>query len=371
MNPRRKVFLQQAILPPYRIPFFQRLSGSSYLDVTMSYGEAVPSTSLRSVFDVPGVRRAPVSNFFVGGAPAMTWQHGIVRNFTSGGYDTLICSYDPRIVTNFLLILAARRRGAKVMLWGHGLRPRKRFRNLYRKLGEWANAIIFYTPQGKREAIENGLNANKLFVAWNSIDTERIAALRDLSPLAARSGIGCIGRLIPEKKVDLLLRSFQQAKGLEHDRLVIIGTGREEGALKALANELQISNRVDWVGETYEESQIAAQLNRCWVTTSPGYVGLSAIHSLAYGVPLVYGDTEPHSPEIEALEDGKNALPFTAGDPAAFARLLTTLRADPERLAQLQTAAFESAQQFSVGHMVVSFERAVAWVHGDAVPALG
>ena len=43
---------------------------------------------------------------------------------------------------------------------------------------------------------------------------------------------------------------------------------------------------------------------------SPGYIGLSVTQSFGFGVPMIVSKHENHSPEIEAVKEGENAIYF-------------------------------------------------------------
>ena len=53
------------------------------------------------------------------------------------------------------------------------------------------------------------------------------------------------------------------------------------------------------------------------VSVVPGDIGLSAIHSLTYGTPVVtHNDFTTHKPEFEAIKDGKSGSFYNSGSVA-------------------------------------------------------
>ena len=51
------------------------------------------------------------------------------------------------------------------------------------------------------------------------------------------------------------------------------------------------------------------------LTVSPGKIGLTAMHSLMYGTPVVtHGDLDAQMPEVEAIEEGRTGAFFRRGD---------------------------------------------------------
>jgi len=214
--------------------------------------------------------------------------------------------------------------------------------------------------------VELGVPASKLFVAWNSIDTEEIERLIEPRPFAKRQRILCISRLIAEKKVNLLVNAFHKATAVLPPtiRLTIIGDGPERANLEKLVEMHSLGSRVEFVGSVYEQTKLAPYFNDSVVSVSPGYIGLSAIHSMAYGVPMLVADHEPHSPEVAAIEDKVNAQYFSANNVDELAKQLLDFVREPQTAEKMGQAAFRKIQEgFSVEAMVRSFEQAVAYVH--------
>ena len=63
--------------------------------------------------------------------------------------------------------------------------------------------------------------------------------------------LGTISRLVPQKRVDLLLRSFYLiCKYKKNMKLVIIGSGRLKSKLKNFMNQLNLNDKVIWINFT-------------------------------------------------------------------------------------------------------------------------
>ena len=81
-----------------------------------------------------------------------------------------------------------------------------------------------------------------------------------------------VGRLIPLKGVDLLLRSFTQISApsskLQASRLTLVGEGSEKDRLQALAETLGILDRVEWLG-VKRSSEIPTLMARADVLVLP------------------------------------------------------------------------------------------------------
>ena len=98
-----------------------------------------------------------------------------------------------------------------------------------------------------------------------------------------------VGRLVPQKDFPVLLRAFALGCAA-HDRLVILGEGRERGRLARLAHRLGISDQVDLPGHVSQVSDWLARADA--LVLSSRYEGAPAvvIEALAHGVPVVATD---------------------------------------------------------------------------------
>jgi glycosyltransferase involved in cell wall biosynthesis len=361
-----RIAIIQLCLPHYRVPFFQALTSSQHNSVCVVAGEHHFRPSPQSVGNTEGINRIPVSNYFVANQLAFQRLPGFVSVCP-----VCIMELNPRIVTNLLLLRKRHQRRLPTILWGHGLSPRPNSPRWVEKvrlqMAHQADALIFYSNKGRDDFLRLGVSKDKLFVAHNSIDVDEIRAQAQ-KVQAVRTDILFIGRLIPGKKVDLLIHGYSRAQRNlpKGTRLIIIGDGPQRSQLESLVSELGITEKVDFVGEKTQEAELASYFARSAVSVSPGCIGLSAVHSLAYGVPLLIADKEPHGPEIEAFEAGKNGEYFTANSADALGEQLVKMLSHPERLASMGTYGQEGVfRNLSVQRMVEVFRSAVNYVQSD------
>jgi glycosyltransferase involved in cell wall biosynthesis len=153
----------------------------------------------------------------------------------------------------------------------------------------------------------------------------RLSARRD----AARGfTIAYVGRLVPEKGVDVLLEALAELPGVW--RLRIVGHGPEEEQLKAQTRLLGLSHRVSFEGwlpsvrmpAFYRELDALVLPSR----SRPNWVeqfGRVLIEAMACAVPVIGSDCG----EIPHVI-GNAGLIFPEGDPAALRATLTRLTRD-------------------------------------------
>ncbi len=150
----------------------------------------------------------------------------------------------------------------------------------------------------------------------------------DDSRLSTLFTLGYIGRLIPGKGIDILLRA---AAELAYDyRIQIVGDGPAKQSLKELARRLGIGNRIEWVGAVGHQD-MPQQFGRMDVLVLPSLTskywkeqfGRVLIEAMACGVPVIGSD----SGEIPAVI-GDSGLVFKEGSVEGLKLGLARLHSD-------------------------------------------
>lgn len=165
-----------------------------------------------------------------------------------------------------------------------------------------ANGTILYGFDSVRPA-RTELPQQMVWVAPNAL-YDRAELGCPPVPREGRAAVVYVGRLERAKKVDTLISAFAAATLPGDVRLRIVGDGSEREALERLANDLGVSDRVDFAGAVTDPRQLREIYAGTVVSVSPGYAGLSLTQSLGFGVPMLVSRDEPHAPEIELQRFG-------------------------------------------------------------------
>lgn len=134
-----------------------------------------------------------------------------------------------------------------------------------------------------------------------------------------------VGRLVPQKAFDVLLRAFHRLPRRDEFRLVIVGDGVEAGNLQALALSLGLSNHVDFVG--YDTNPYRFMSRADLFVLSSNWEGLPTvlIEAMACGCPVVATDC-PYGP-AEILNHGQFGTLVPMADPDALAAAIVAVLA--------------------------------------------
>ncbi|WP_030418208.1 glycosyltransferase [Streptomyces sp. SCSIO 75703] len=201
-----------------------------------------------------------------------------------------------------------------------------------------------------------GVPAPRIAVVPNGIDLDRLR-FDPASRLRARRLLGLpedayvvggLGRLVPGKRFDVLVGALARLPG--DVRLLLVGGGPEEPALREAARRAGVADRVVLAGERpgvpggSPGPDLPALLGAMDVLASPSpeeAFGLAAVEALASGLPVLYASC----PAIEDLPpSAAPAARRVTGGPAAFARALAEARAAPPG----ERAAPEAARHYCV-----------------------
>jgi glycosyltransferase involved in cell wall biosynthesis len=141
--------------------------------------------------------------------------------------------------------------------------------------------------------------------------------------------IGFVGRLIPEKGLDLLFRAAVKLVG--RWTVTVVGTGPAQEELEALAERLGIAGRVTWLGalprsgvdEVWPRFDVLVAPSRTtarWIEATPR----AALEAMAHGIAVV-GSAAGAIPET--LGEGGIVVPEE--DPGALVEALQRLHDQP------------------------------------------
>ncbi|MBS0235894.1 MAG: glycosyltransferase family 4 protein [Proteobacteria bacterium] len=199
----------------------------------------------------------------------------------------------------------------------------------YKRLLE-SDYIVALTKDMQTAIASESYTYEKIIVIPDAVKPAPVAAVkaRDEKVWPERPIIGAMGRFEEEKGYDLLIQALAvlHSSGIEC-RLVLAGAGSKEKELRSLAQELAVSQWVDFVGWV-SGAQKQKFLSNCDVFCVPSRretFGISMIEAFSYKIPVVASKTQG---PMQIAQHGQVMELVDVDDPQALASGLQRMLQD-------------------------------------------
>jgi glycosyltransferase involved in cell wall biosynthesis len=233
----------------------------------------------------------------------------------------------------------ARRAGIPLAIWSgttESVQERAWWRRRQRRwLVGKSNAFLAYGTEARQYLVALGAPAERVFIAWNTVDTSRFDRLAGAhtpdryEPLRLLT----VGYLERRKRVDRAIRAVAAAveRGLDIV-LDIAGEGSERAALERLARDCGVADRVRFLGyRDYDALQAAyAGAHAFLFTTGRDIWGLVLVEAMAAGLPCLASIRAGATRDLVLEDETGYAVDFDDTD--AVVDRLARLRRDPGRI---------------------------------------
>lgn len=348
---RPLVVLQQVCVPHYRQRLFETLaSDRRFRFVVLADPSAdvpfLPLSHVRNQYEFEPAKQLVMR---LPDGPSFSWQPAAVRSVLQTRPDVVIAQGSPYDLTAWALTVIGRTLGIPVLLWTHGLQGKEvglkwMIRSLLYRL---SRGLLLYGDHAKQLLLAKGFSSDHVHVIYNSLDNREQELVsgcitpsdcesfrRSLGIKGNERMICFTGRLQPVKRLPWLLEALHlvahQGKTVH---LVLVGDGSERRKLESLAAELGLTGLVHFLGAIYDESRLGLILSASDLAVVPSGAGLSIMHALAYGTPVLLHDkVEEHFPEWEAVKEGQTGWFYREDDLADCAdKIIDALFPSPKK----------------------------------------
>ena len=261
-----------------------------------------------------------VHNKKIGGA---YFQQGVLKLLRQN-YNRYIMLGETRCISTWIFLLFSKfYKNKKVYMWSHGWygKESKIERIIKKMLFKMADGIFLYGNYARELMIKEGFNKDKLYVIHNSLAyDEQLATRKQLKRTDIYTthfgnknpNLVFVGRLTEVKKLDMILHAMSRSKvkNIEYN-LTLIGGGEKKEELEKLTIELNLKKNVWFYGPCYDEAVLGSLIYNADLCVSPGNVGLTAMHSLVFGTPVITHNYFPlQMPEFESIIEGETGMFF-------------------------------------------------------------
>lgn len=249
-------------------------------------------------------------------------------------------------------------------------------------VGRSADRIIATCSDEVFELKAMGIDTGKVSIAPCGVDLGLFSADGPPAPKPRTHRILSVGRLVPRKGVDLVIRALPQLAeaGFDDVELLIVGGGAEPGALHAdpevrrlldLAERLGIADKVKLGGQVPRGEMPGIFRSADAVVCTPWYepFGIVPLEAMACGVPVVAAAVGGLQ---DTVLDHGTGLHVPPRDPEAIAAALAILLANPDLRAEMGAAGQARARtRYSWDRVAAETEKAYQLAIAEQPAALG
>jgi len=221
----------------------------------------------------------------------------------------------------------------------------RHFSRQFKKIVTVSNSIQNYVRT------EIGIDGTRLTTIHNGINISALTAQR-----SRNEQVVCItvGRLVEIKNQEMMIRAFHKAHCLQAC-LWIVGDGPERVRLESISKELQLGDRVKFVGFRQDVATLLERSNIFLLSSNYEGISIAVLEAMRAALPVV-GTRVGGMPET--IQDGHNGLLVEAQDIESMAAAIRRLVESPEECARLGTAGRQCLEEeFSIATMVRRYEQ--------------
>lgn len=288
--------------------------------------------------------------------------YGVGKTLSSLKPDVVVAmEYNPTIL---MAMHWCRKHKVKYISWTDGTAYSERNIGKVQKLSrkyifKRADAFIGSSTASRENQIAHGADPSKCFISYLTVDLEKY--IRDKASYGNRKLV-CVGGLIVRKGVDLLLNALALTD--PSIGLVVVGEGGEKERLMEQAEELHISDRVEFKGflEGEELYKCYAENAAFVLPTREDCFGLVTLEAMCGHLPVISSRYADGARDL--VEDGVTGIIVDPYDEKEFARAIDRLVLDENRLREFGNAGFGRIHQFSFENVSKGYVSAIESVIG-------
>lgn len=343
------------IIPHYNSSFYARVTS----ELQHSYNVTViaDQDSDSSVF----ISKEDTSDINVVSLPFIqserfTYRKNLIRTLRGLDADKVVIYANPRDISVWLTLVYLKLSRKWVATYGmfHRIGGMNRFsRTAYKLFDMLSERMFTYSRRGAVTLDALGVKASKIKVIGTAIDNKN--EMRDVgrdtkiqfiesNKLEGRKLILQVVRLSSYKNPRLIIDAAKKMSSKDSSLLfVLIGGGELFETLKKEVRQLGLEQSVRLLGPCYDKEQLSLWFSVAKLSVVPTCIGLSAHHSLGFGVPVMTDDSVANqASEFDILQHGLNALIYKEGSIDDFILKLENFLNDEDMQSKLSQGAMST-----------------------------
>jgi len=348
---QRVVFVQKFV-PHYRLPLFEKLRdkfAAHGIEFVLIYGRPDGYEGSKIKMEYPEW-----------GQKVKSWIIPLPGKFTRYLYwqwapfkvrrgDFVIVEHASKLLDNYPIFLMQQFGWVSMCYFGHGknfqghreIAPARKIKQaMVKRISIW----FAYTEISRQILLEQDVPDEKIVVVNNTL--KQLRQLEESEVERDPKKFVYIGGLYKEKRLDVIFDSIAKLRETDPEvTLVMAGTGPMQAEVKAFAEEHEWC---EYLGPVFGEARDRLLLG-CTAIVNPGLVGLIAIDSFHYAIPIIAVTLPNHSPEIAYLENEENALILDErGDADSYAALLQKFLDSDTLSEKIRQGCRDSASRYTL-----------------------
>jgi glycosyltransferase involved in cell wall biosynthesis len=252
--------------------------------------------------------------------------HFVVPGFSRATLKLILCSFFVRF---------------KLIVWTGTVEQKKVnwLKLLYRRLiSKFVDQWIVYSLASKRYLEKIGVNAQKIQVSLNTVDTTFFLKGDKAIEKSTNDSftLGFVGELSVRKNPFALIDIIEElCKTNSNFNLNIIGDGDQKSRLEAYINQKNVQNYVNLLGyiQKNELPKIYSSFDLFLFQTDFDIWGLVLNEAMASGLPILASDKAISS--LELIENNKNGLLVNFDETKKVSEIILSLKDQKKRLVDL------------------------------------
>ena len=243
-------------------------------------------------------------------------------------FDIFVVEGNPRYITHFLFATFLRLMRKKVILWtmAHSRNNNKLREAIRLWWTKFFKFLFVYTDDEVLFLKRKNFKKNIIYPMNNGLDLVNIDKIKikiskkEIDNFKKKYKdktifLSC-ARLIEKNKFHQAVEAFARIKKINDKFIwIIIGEGQEKKRIKKLIEQYRLNKYVSFKGEIYNEQKLSKYFMASDCLIHPASIGLSIIHSFAYGLPVItHSNKKYHNPEIAAFKNNYTGLSFKMND---------------------------------------------------------
>lgn len=211
-----------------------------------------------------------------------------------------------------------------------------------------AQSVVCPSHLAMDELLRAGLRAPSVIIS-NGVP-EEFVPLPSREP--GRFTVLSVGRLVPEKRHDLIIEAVRRSTHAEHLKLVIAGRGPLEQRLLEQARGISAETHIGFVSDQdllrlYQTSDLYVHASEVELE------GMAPLEAMRCGCPTVLADARTSASKQFAL--GPAHL-FPTGDPASLTQRIDHWIEHRDELESARAATLEAVRHFNMAETIAAYE---------------